>query len=528
VNQHRDSQRFEQRLLDELKTVVAKRDAEQAESLRTATHTPGWRRAPRLALAGAAVLVAAVAMLVFNSGGDNPPQAFAVEPQEGGGVRIEVYSLEDAAGLERALEDAGIPAQVTWLPPGTFCREPHFTPSIVKLPGGGSLSGFTMSGPGEALTISVGSTESWRKRRAENANVNLDPAAFRSDQSVVLSGSARPFNGDPEGGYEAKLGVAEGPVQPCVPVAAPAAGVGSIEVPAGAKGGPAIPPPAAGQYLYEKTKVVQLQGWEPDGPGAGPKDSPRYFTANLLGPEDEALPALVPTLKEVWTAPDGKTREREVLGRVEFLSPPDQERWEAQGSPPPFAYDPAEHEVRREDGRALKEFASRNWRGRSVFAYVDKLAKLPTEPQALRLAIENRRGGSAPVAASPADSTIGGMTAERLIEILGEPITNSALRAAAIDALAEIPGIELEHDVTDAAGRRGDAIVWERERGFGQRIVFDPRTSQVLARAEMIFDADAAEYPGVPDDTVFREIAYLRSWIVDSVDERPAKGGESR
>jgi hypothetical protein len=120
------------------------------------------------------------------------------------------------------------------------------------------------------------------------------------------------------------------------------------------------------------------------------------------------------------------------------------------------------------------------------------------------------------------------MTAERLIEILGEPITSSALRAAAIEALAEIPGIELEHDVTDAAGRRGDAIAWERERGFGQRIVFDPRTSQVLARAEMMFNADAAEYPGVPDDTVFREIAYLRSGVVDSVDERPAKGGESR
>lgn len=516
---------FERRLLDELKVVVAERDAEQAEAIRTATHTPAWRRAPRLALGAAAVLLAAVAMLVFDSGGDNPPQAFAVEPQEGGGVRIEIYSLEDADGLERALEDAGIPAQVTWLPPGKFCREPHFTPSIVKLPGGGSMSGFTMSGPGEALTISVGSTEAWRKGRSAHANVNLDPAAFRADQSVVLSGSARPFGGDPEGGYEARFGVAEGAVQPCVPVAAPAAGVGSIKVPAEAKGGPALASPAAGQYLYEKTKVVQLQGWEPDGPGAGPKDSPRHFTANLLGPEANALPALVPTLKEVWTAPDGKTREREVLDGVEFLSQADQERWEAEGSPPPFAYDPAEHEVQREGGHLFKEFASRNWRGGNAFAYVDRLAKLPTDSEALRLAIENRRGGSTSVDASPADSIVGGMTAERLIEILGEPITSAALRAAAVGALAEIPGIEVEHDVTDAAGRRGDAIVWNRERGFGQRIVFDPRTSEVLARAEVIFDADAAEYPGVPDGTALREIAYLRSGIVDSDDERPSDGG---
>lgn len=112
------------------------------------------------------------------------------------------------------------------------------------------------------------------------------------------------------------------------------------------------------------------------------------------------------------------------------------------------------------------------------------------------------------------------MTAERLIEILGEPITSPALRAAAINALAEIPGIEIEHGVTDAAGRTGDAIVWSRERGFGQRIVFDPRTSDLLAYAEMIFDAEAAEYPGVPDGTAFRETAYLKSGIVDSLSAR--------
>jgi hypothetical protein len=499
---------------------------------------PGWRRrGPRLAL-GAAVAVAVVAIaLSFRAGGDPTPAAFAVEPQEGGGVTIKVYSLEDASGLEEALEDAGIRAQVTWLPRGMFCREPHhFTPSIVKLPGGGSLSGFSGSGPG-ALTISVGSTQLSRQRSGEYrrgeisadeyeaslANVNLDPAAFRADQSVILSGSPMPFDGDPEGGYEAKLSVAEGPVEPCKPVSAPAGSIGSIAISRGAAPESSNPaPPGPGQFLYTKTKVVQLQGWEPAGPGAGPRDRPRRFTANLLGPESNALPALVSTLKEVWTSRDGKTRERETLDRVEFLSAADQERWEDAGSPPPFAYDPAEHEVRRGgSGHLVKEYASRSWRGGNAFVYVGKLSKLPTEPEALRLAIEGRSGGSSPVDPAPASSHRGAVTAERLIEILGEPIASVALQTAAFTSLAEMPGIGVEHGVADALGRRGDAIVWVRERGFGRRLIFDPRTSRLLAEAEMIFDAGAAENTEVPDNTVFRETAYLRSGIVDSDRERP-------
>ena len=156
-----------------------------------------------------------------------------------------------------------------------------------------------------------------------------------------------------------------------------------------------------------------------------------------------------------------------------------------------------------------------------------RLSKLPTEPEALRLAIENRRGGSSPVDPSPADSPRGGATVERLLEILSEPIASPALRAAAFNALAEIPGIGFERDVADVAGRRGDAISWVRERGFGRRFIFDPHTSKILAQAEMIFNAKAAGYPGVPDGTVFRETAYLQSGIVDSTHELRRSSAEA-
>lgn len=482
----------------------------------------GWSgRVPQLALGGAIALAAIAIALIFSAGGDNPSAAFAVEPQEGGGVTIKVYSLEDADGLEQALEDAGIRAQVTWLPPGEFCREPHFTPSRARLPGGGALGGGTISGPG-ALTISVGSTRSARHRLL--ANVNLDPAAFRPDQSVVLSGSPKPFGGDPEGGFEARFDVAEGPVEPCKRISAPAGSIGSIAIPPGARGsGSTSAPPASGQLFYTRTKVVQLQGWDADGPGAGTRTEPRYFTANLLGPEANALPALVSSRNEVWTAPNGNTRERETLERVEFLSAGDQKRWEAAGSPPPFAFDPAEHEVEHDgSGRLVKEYASRSWRGSHEFANVTKLSRLPTDPEALRLAIEGRNGGGDPVDPSPVGSHTGAVTAERLMEILSEPLSSRELRAAAIAALAQIPGIEIEAGATDAAGRHGDAIVWIGDQGFGRRFIVDLRTAAVLAQAEVIFDASAAEYPGVPDGTVFRETAYLRSGVVESDRERPA------
>lgn len=130
-------------------------------------------------------------------------------------------------------------------------------------------------------------------------------------------------------------------------------------------------------------------------------------------------------------------------------------------------------------GRPLKDFSSKAFRGRREFSYLSRLSRLPTEPEALRLTIENRRGGSAPVEPSPADSPRGGATVERLLEILSEPIMSRAVRAAAFNA------------------------------------------SEILAEAEMIFNAKAADYPGVPDHTVFRETAYLQTGVIDSMRERP-------
>ncbi|HET9198855.1 MAG TPA: hypothetical protein VFN92_11455 [Solirubrobacterales bacterium] len=234
-NRDRDS-RFEERLLAELKTVVAQRAAEVELSAQARTPAPGLRRAPRLAFGAAAVCAAAAAVLAFNSGNDNTSKAFAVEQQDGGGVTISVYSAEDAPGLEGALAAAGIRSQVTWLPAGMTCREPRFTPSSTKTSGGGAIGGrMTLAGPGQAMTIGVMSPEQWDELWSKHAsgeitdddyyastgNVSLDPAALDSDQTVVIHGSRGPYQGDPEGGFEAQLAIAEGPVEPCDPVKVP-------------------------------------------------------------------------------------------------------------------------------------------------------------------------------------------------------------------------------------------------------------------------------------------------------------------
>jgi hypothetical protein len=544
---------FEERLLARLKAVVAERGAAGAEAPAAGTEMPGiepasasspgspppgrWRRrSTRLALAAVAAVVIAVAVVVVSSGGGGTSRAYAVEPLDGGGVAIKIYNLaEDPEGLEAALEEAGIPAHVEWLPAQMTCGERHLKSALVKTSMGGGFGGGEMSGPGHGLTIGVMTTAQYRhlssefRRQVRSGNeprgaqpdlpnVSFDPRSFAPGQSVVIVGSPEPHGGDPEGGYRARIEVVEGPVPACEPVPEAAGTIGAIQLPAGAEedaaataaGEAAIP--AAGQFLYTKTETVQLQTWEPNGPGTGPKDHPRHFTSRVALPGGHR--ALVPVTKEVWTAPDGTTRVRETLGTIEFLKPSDQKLWEEAGSPPPYEFDPAEHHIKQDAaGDPLKEFSAKNWRGKHAFAVVPKLFRLPTEAAALRNAIEAQPEGSAPQAA---DSQNGNTTVQRLLEILEEPEASPELAAAAFAALGEIPGIKHEGEATDAAGRSGEALSSEDETGFGRRIIFDPKASKVLSNSEMVLGAPSTKTYGVPAGTVLREKAFLASAIVDS------------
>ena len=209
---------FEERLLSRLQATVAERGAAEAARVQ-----PARRRAPRLALGGAVAAAAVTAGLIISAGGDGTSAAFAVEPQEGGGVSIEVYSLSDPEGLEGVLEEAGIPADITYLPAGTIC-ERQYRSSTLKIPGskieptGSTLGAVTVGGPGGPMTISIGD-EQQRNEMFEGvmehrwpidsiANLFLNPDWFGPDQTLVIVGSSHPE-------YRADIGVAEGPVPPC-------------------------------------------------------------------------------------------------------------------------------------------------------------------------------------------------------------------------------------------------------------------------------------------------------------------------
>jgi hypothetical protein len=284
--------------------------------------------------------------------------------------------------------------------------------------------------------------------------------------------------------------------------------------------------PGPGQFLYTRTKSRELQVWTPGGITAS-------YGVTFPGGK-ETFTAFNTWEEEEWRSDDGTERSRWVEGTPQFLSSAEQSRWEKAGSPNP-------HDASRSGfpGFHINELRPgvSDVEGKSNVGFRN-FSAFPTEAKALRLAIEEERfpglsGGPDPAGGS---STTGQVIAE-LWFILDQPDVSPALRAAVFGALAELPGIELNRDATDMIGRSGSALSYEStgstsygEEGPGRRIeyIFDPKTSAVLGRREVI--TDPSRFPwekGIAAGTVLREVAYLGSGIVGSTHEKPdERGGE--
>jgi hypothetical protein len=203
MNQGRSPEtEFARRLRAELTTIVADRAA--AQTTTSATTRSVWRRRdPRLAFAGAAVTVLAAVALIVSASGNDTPAAFAVEAQPEGEVSVEIRSLEDAKGLEEALDEAGVPASVNYLVTGMTCKQPRFQPapwpdgaraiSMARVTGDGP---FAFSGP---------------------LHFSISDDAVESGQTLVITASASP---DGLFSVGTKVEIAEGDVAPCEPVPA--------------------------------------------------------------------------------------------------------------------------------------------------------------------------------------------------------------------------------------------------------------------------------------------------------------------
>jgi hypothetical protein len=144
---------FEQRLLRELRQVVIASPWVSPELKRPAA----TRRFPRvrlpLALAGAAAAAIAIAIALAGGlpGGGQPTNAWAVDRNPNGTVTVRIDSLSDAAGLERKLNEAGVPALVQYLPPGKTCAGGELQ-QLQPPPGAVTQSNSDPSGPPPGVT----------------------------------------------------------------------------------------------------------------------------------------------------------------------------------------------------------------------------------------------------------------------------------------------------------------------------------------------------------------------------------------
>jgi hypothetical protein len=234
VNEVRDKDMgFEERLLAELRAVVEERAAMPAEggverNRRHATgslhgRAPGGRRlAPRLVFGGAGVAAVAAGVLAVSSGTGDTSSAFAVEPQADGMVRVEISSLSDAQGLEKALGEAGVKADVSYLAAGMTCREPRFTPK-----GGGPERSKMTGGIKQAPDGTV-------------FTINRD--AVDAGETLLVTASPGPEGiGDVVG-----LQVARGAVSACDPVPGGELPPGAVTQSKSAPGGPQTTGPQKG------------------------------------------------------------------------------------------------------------------------------------------------------------------------------------------------------------------------------------------------------------------------------------------
>jgi hypothetical protein len=305
------------------------------------------------------------------------------------------------------------------------------------------------------------------------------------------------------------------------PTAQPAAAEALHQTAAVAASGEGVPALNAGtgQYYFTRMKTVEFVGWIPGGETA---DGP-------ITSQPGGFSALIPKDFDYWTSPEGGGRVRETMGIPQFLSDGERSRWEQAGSPLPLGFDPRYDQPLLEEARAegARKYLETS---RGVLDFEDPksgagiihpdLSNVPTDPKELRIAIQS---GRAPGISESGETPLGPDVTAQVLEGLLTPTypnASPALRAAAFNALAEMPGFTLDRDATDLLGRTGYAI--SRDMGHGKReeFIFDPTTSKPLG--ERIVLAEPAQEPYWHEyeaGLTLRDVAYLESKVVDSTGE---------
>lgn len=182
---------FETALLAQLKQHIDSQTANGPAIGPLPTHDPPRR--PQRRYAALVLVAAAVTAIAILTHAIWPTPAFAVTGRNGREVTVKVMRLEGADQLEQALSDRGIPADVTYLPPGKKCAPGRYQ---------------SVHTPGLALSVS-----------SDRFKVTIPAHAVGKGDTFVLAAAVVPI----ENGVKAdvEFDIAHGPVGPCHPVDAP-------------------------------------------------------------------------------------------------------------------------------------------------------------------------------------------------------------------------------------------------------------------------------------------------------------------
>lgn len=196
---------------------------------------------------------------------------------------------------------------------------------------------------------------------------------------------------------------------------------------------------------------------------------------------------LRPLVREDWMAADGSGQIRETVGDLIFLSEADREAWEA-GDFTPYA-------LNEDFGPGALEPQLAN-------------ASLPTDVDLLRDEVRERAAASHPWPRTDSQMFV------VIGDLLRDPLTPPAVRAALFEVAASLPWIELLGEMDDRIGRPGVAVAmaafpftpFHRQ----EIIIFDPATSVLLEERTV----SLAPYGNTPAPFLLSYATYLESGIV--------------
>lgn len=175
---------FEAELLQELRSTVATRSQQHRYPK---AHSPR-RFIRRTGLAAGVAAAAAVATVVVLPGVLADP-AYAVTNGPQGTIEVQVNRLEDAAGLQHALDQHGVKANVQYLGFKKKCTSGRYQDAH--------------SAPDSSTMFSVGS---------DGITARIDRRDVAHGETVVIAASRIP------NGFAAEVGIAKGPVRACHPI----------------------------------------------------------------------------------------------------------------------------------------------------------------------------------------------------------------------------------------------------------------------------------------------------------------------